>query len=97
MSSPKPLDHDARLLIRPFFSQFTNLFVRYSKRKLRDTYALLIQLSQAPVIGILLGLLFEGAGEDFRTMDIPASLEKILVLIDLLQLQNGTHATLFLM
>ena len=96
MSSPKPLEHDASFFIRPFFSQFYNLFVRYTKRKLRDRYALLIQLAQAPVIGVILGLLFEDSGEEFRTMDIPASLEKIPVLIDLLQLQNGIHATLFL-
>jgi ABC-type multidrug transport system ATPase subunit len=95
-SSQKPLDHDIGFFMRPFISQFKNLFWRYTKRKLRDKYALLIQLAQAPVIGLLLGLLFNGSGEEFRTMNIPASLEKIPVLIDLLQLQNGTHATLFL-
>jgi ABC transport system ATP-binding/permease protein len=96
LADQKQITHELTYFARPFFSQFINLFNRYSKRKLRDHNSLLIQLAQAPVIGLLLGFLFTNSGGEFRGLEIPAALEKIPVLIDLLQLQNGIHPTLFL-
>lgn len=82
---------------RPIFGEWWNLFRRYSKRKLRDKVALLIQAMQAPVIALLLGALFLGSGPDLLSMDFNApKYETIGPLVRLFQLQNGLHPTLFL-
>ena len=83
-------------LQRPMLQQFLILFQRYTKRKLRDRTSLVIQLSQAPVISCLLGLLFWMQGEELVGLDIHPKLEKIPSLVSALQLQSGVHPTLFL-
>ncbi len=84
-----------------FFSQYPILLSTYTKRKLRDRSALLIQLIQAPVIGILLAELF--AQEGLALADMQMSPE-LLLLFDRIpglqanmQLQNGMHPTIFLL
>jgi ABC-type multidrug transport system ATPase subunit len=75
--------------------QFVHLFSRYSIRKLRDRSSLLIQLLQTPVIGGILAWLFwkEGYGITTQT-EITAF--KHEGLLNLIQLQNGVHPTIFL-
>ena len=80
---------------RSVFSQFLRLFSRYATRKLRDRSSLLIQLLQTPVIGGILGWLFWEEGHAMKTkMEIKAF--TMTELLDLIQLQNGIHPTLFL-
>ena len=76
-------------------SQFLNLFSRYTKRKLRDTSSLFIQLLQTPVIGGILAWLFWQEGFAMATKEeIKAFNHRGL--LNMIQLNNGIHATLFL-
>lgn len=84
------------VVTRSSLSQFTNLFRRYTKRKLRDRNSLLIQLLQAPIIAALLAILFTGQGTELVDKNITPSMEKLPILIQTMQLQNGIHPTLFL-
>ncbi len=79
---------------RSIFSQFLRLFSRYTIRKLRDRTSLFIQLLQTPVIGGILGWLFWLEGHEMQTkVETKAFVPELL---DLIQLQNGIHPTLFL-
>ncbi|MEC7985778.1 MAG: ABC transporter permease, partial [Myxococcota bacterium] len=81
---------------RSILLQFIYLFHRYSKRKINDSYALLIQLVQAPIIAGLLAILFHNEAKRLVETEIIPIYEKIPVLLNALQLQNGIHPTLFL-
>ena len=81
---------------RYWFSQYRTLVRRYYKRRLRDRASLIIQLSQTPIIGGILGWLFLNEGYAMQTK------EKITAfkhegLLNMIQLENGVHASLFLM
>ena len=81
---------------RPFFQQLFNLSIRYTRRKLRDIPALGIQLLQAPIIAGFLAILFAGEGKEFSGLEITPAMEKIPILVNVFQFQNGIHPTLFL-
>ena len=55
-------------LKRSHVSQFFILFQRYCVRKIRDRAALSIQLSQAPIIGILIAWVFSGSWDDMKDL-----------------------------
>ena len=81
---------------RRWFSQYKTLVRRYYKRRLRDRASMIIQLSQTPIIGGILGWLFLNEGYAMQTK------EKITAfkhegLLNMIQLENGVHASLFLM
>jgi len=82
---------------RPMLGEWWNQLRRYSKRKLRDRDALLIQALQAPVIAVLLGALFQGSGSALKNLQLDAPrYETIQQIVSLFQVQNGIHPTLFL-
>ena len=81
---------------RALLTQFVHLFSRYSIRKLRDRSSLLIQLLQTPVIGGILAWLFWKEGYGIKTQ-AEVTAFKHEGLLNLIQLQNGIHATIFLM
>lgn len=65
---------------------YLSLTKRYARRKFRDTTALLVQLSQAPIVAVLLGWLFYDSTLDVTvtpTGHVPGS--------------GGAHQTLFLL
>ncbi len=77
-------------------NQYWTLCRRYCKRRLRDRSSLVIQLAQTPIIGGILGWLFFNEGYAMQTK------EKITAfkhegLLNMIQLDNGIHASLFLM
>ena len=75
--------------------QVFQLFSRYAQRKLRDKGSLTIQLMQAPVIAFILGMLFWQEGYVMETQE-PITAIRHEGILNLLQLNNGIHATLFL-
>ncbi len=81
---------------RRWVSQYATLCRRYYHRRLRDRSSLIIQLAQTPIIGGILGWLFFNEGYAMQTK------EKITAfkhegLLNMIQLDNGIHASLFLM
>jgi ABC transport system ATP-binding/permease protein len=80
---------------RSFFRQYRNMFQRYCKRKVRDRMALLIQMTQTPIIALSLGWLFWQDGYAMETKQAITAF-KHEGLLNVIQLQNGIHATLFL-
>jgi ABC transport system ATP-binding/permease protein len=80
---------------RSRFTQYRYLLSRYSKRKIRDKTSLAIQLLQAPVIGLILGWLFWQEGYAMETKGVIKAF-KHEGLLNVIQLQNGIHASLFL-
>ena len=79
-----------------FFHQYLILCKRYYTRRLRDRSSLLIQLAQTPIIGGILGWLFLNEGYAMQTKAAITAF-KHDGLLNMIQLENGIHPSLFLM
>lgn len=80
-----------------FFHQYKVLCRRYYRRRMRDRSSLLIQLAQTPIIGGILGWLFLNEGYAMATKNPPPDGFKLEALLNMMQLENGIHPSLFLM
>ena len=82
---------------RNWLSQYRTLVRRYYKRRLRDRASLIIQLSQTPIIGGIWGVLFLNAGVGISAGKPPTIFSKMDDLLNMIQMSNGVHPSLFLM
>ena len=92
-TSDEPVDDSYQ---RKWISQYWTLCRRYCRRRLRDRSSLIIQLAQTPIIGGILGWLFFNEGYAMQTKDKITAF-KHEGLLNMIQLDNGIHASLFLM
>ena len=92
-TSDEPVDDSYQ---RKWISQYWTLCRRYCRRRLRDRSSLIIQLAQTPIIGGILGWLFFNEGYAMQTKDEITAF-KHEGLLNMIQLDNGIHASLFLM